>query len=162
MQSPPGDRGGRESSPPGALRTPPGTCDLLVLLAELRHYTLKIDRRCKLFFAQRKPVPFTSPAEIETCFGEIETYLAPIPRKRYVLLVDTRSAPLRNDPGFEALLETHRGKLLFGFAKNAALARTAAGRLQIERFARSDSRRVFVTREPAEAFEFLGIPKHEL
>src|SRR5262245_13658076 len=121
----PSDPPPRDSRPPGRERAAPGWCDLLVLFAEMQHYTLKIDRCCNLFMAKRKPAPFASATEIEGCFREIESLLAPIPRKRYLLLVDTRSAPLRNDPAFESHLEIHRGKLLFGFAKNAALARTA-------------------------------------
>ena len=138
-----------------------GACDLLVVLERMKHYDFFIDRRCRLFLAVRKATPFESNAEIETCFGRIEELLISIPRKRFSLLVDARSGPLRNDPAYEATLTAHRGKLLLGFAKNAAVAATAAGQMQIQRFARVDGRKVFATDDPAAAFEYLGLPKHE-
>ncbi len=144
-------------------RTQPGdACDLLVVLERIKHYDLFIDRRCRLLVAIRKAVPFESNADIETCFASIERVLAHIPRKRFSLLVDARRGPLRNDPAYEATLIAHRGKLLLGFAKNAAIAATAAGQMQIQRFARADGRKVFATDNPDAAFSYLGLPKHQL
>jgi hypothetical protein len=128
----------------------------------MKHYVLYIDRRCRLFAAQRTRTPFEQLDEIAACFGQIEDLLKSIPRKHYGLLVDARCGPLRNDPAFEAALSQNRGKLLFGFAKNAALAATASGCLQIQRFARVDGRRVLATEDPATAFRHLGIPYHHL
>ncbi|HEY2409248.1 MAG TPA: hypothetical protein VGI10_24755 [Polyangiaceae bacterium] len=149
--------------PAGAMpRRQPNECDLLIGLAELPHYSLRIDRGCSLFVAQRTSLPFRDAAEITKCFDQVERELSAIPRKVYSLLVDTRRGPLRNDPAFEAALGKERGKLLFGFRKNAALTRTAAGCMQIERFARIDGRTVCATPDPAVAFEYLGLPLHAL
>jgi hypothetical protein len=137
-------------------------CDLLSVLATMKHYTLYLDRRCALLVAQRTCRPFERADDIATCFDEIDRELKNVLRRRYSLLVDTRSGPLRNDPDFEAALSLHRGKLLMGFAKNAALVSTAAGVLQIQRFARIDGRRVFATHEPPAAFEYLGVPYHRV
>jgi hypothetical protein len=139
-----------------------GSCDLLVELARMKHYVLYIDRRCSLLAAQRTRSSFDELNEVEACFAQIEDALKRIPRSRYRLFVDTRSGPLRNDSAFEAALHQHRGKLLFGFAKNAALAATASGCLQIQRFARVDGRRVFATEDPVAAFDYLEIPYHHL
>jgi len=139
-----------------------GSCELLGELARMKHYVLFIDRRCCLFAAQRTRSPFDELDEIGTCFGQIDNILKRIPRKRYRLLVDARCGPLRNDPAFESALSQHRGKLLFGFAKNAALAATASGCLQIQRFARIDGRQVLATEDPHAAFRHLGIPYHHL
>ena len=58
--------------------------------------------------------------------------------------------------------EIRWGKLLFGFGRNAALAATATGRLQIQRFAKQDGREVLATDNPAEAFQYLGLRPHWL
>lgn len=139
-----------------------GACDRLMPLARIDHYVLSIDTTCRLLVAQRTPVQFERAAEIEGCFRQIEQIVATVDRSRYMLLVDTRSGPSRNDVTFESVVAEHRGKLLFGFAKNAAVAATAAGRLQIQRYAKADGRVVFVTDAPAAAFEHLGIPDHAL
>lgn len=135
-------------------------CNGLVELAPLDHYVLRVDRRCRLVFARRTAVPFADAAQIRACFSAIADSLALIPRHTFCLLVDARHGPSRNDPAFERVLEEHRGKLLLGFAKNAALAATAAGRLQIQRFAKQDGREVFATDDPAAAFEYLGLSPH--
>jgi hypothetical protein len=139
-----------------------GSCELLLELTRMKHYVLYIDRRCRLFAAQRTRSPFEQLDEIGACFDQIEDTLKRIPRKRYRLLVDARCGPLRNDSAFEAALSQCRGKLLFGFAKNAALAATASGCLQIQRFARLDGRHVFATADPTAAFHSLGLPYHHL
>jgi hypothetical protein len=56
----------------------------------------------------------------------------------------------------------NRGKRLFGFRKNAAIAATMAGQLQIQRYAKNDGRIVHVTTVPEEAFRYLDVPLHEL
>jgi hypothetical protein len=137
-------------------------CEALRPLARLEHYVLTIDATCKLCVAQRTPAVFERASDIEACFLQIEQTLMVVPRSRYVLLVDTRSGPSRNDPTFEAVAAAHRGKLLFGFARNVAVAATAAGRLQIQRYAKADGRVVFATDSVTAAFDYLGLPSHKL
>jgi len=151
----------------GSLRPPPErvgglTCHELVEVASLPHFLLRVDRKCRLVMARRTTRPFQGIAEIRDCFRDIQIRLADIPRKSYHLLVDARIGPSRNDRGFELVLEEERGKLLFGFARNAALAATAAGRLQIQRFAKHDGREVFATDDPEQAFDYLGLRPHVL
>jgi hypothetical protein len=140
-----------------------GTCDRLLVLCETEYYVLRIDRMCRLFVAQRKPKRFEQLSEIKRCFEHVERVLADeVQRPAYKLLVDIRQGPSRNDPEFEAEIVRYRGKLLFGFAKNAAIARTVAGTLQVQRYAQKDAREVFTTTRPEEAFEYLEVPYHEL
>jgi hypothetical protein len=139
-----------------------GLCSSLEPLGPIVHYALFLDVRCRLFVAQRTSAPFEKLEDIRACFGEIERLISHIERRRYRLLVDTRTGPSRNDESFEATLKEERGKLLFGFARNAALAATAAGRLQIQRFAKADGRDVFATGDPAAAFSYLEVPLHQL
>src|SRR5579862_6362349 len=115
-------------------RPPARTCPALTFLLKGDQYHLSTDSHCRLLYARRTSTPFAKPEDIEPCFRQIEHSLAAVNRNEYALLVDTRGGPSRNDPAFEKALLEHRGKLLFGFAKNAALAATAAGRLQIMRY----------------------------
>jgi hypothetical protein len=147
--------------PPASRSTDARPCQLLLEMARLKHYVLYIDRKCNLFFARRTVAPFDHIEDVEACFRKIDLLLKDIPRKHYSLLVDARKGALRNDPAFEAALAKHRGKLLFGFARNAAITATASGQLQIQRFARNDGRSVFATSDPAAAFEYLELPFHE-
>lgn len=136
------------------------TCNELVDFCTLDHYHLRLDRKCRLLYARRTSAPFQGIADIRRCFSEIEAKLADIPRRHYALLVDARGGPSRNDRGFELVLEEERGKLLFGFARNGALAATAAGRLQIQRFAKNDGREVLASDDPGEIFAYLGLSPH--
>jgi hypothetical protein len=128
----------------------------------MEHYILSVDPRCRLCVARRTVASFGCASDIEACFVAVEQALAGVVRKDYALLVDVRSGPSRNDPTFESTIAAHRGKLLFGFARNAALANSAAGRLQIQRYAKTDGRVVFATDRPEAAFEYLGVAGHTL
>jgi hypothetical protein len=152
------DRLGRASSHP----TRYGPCRALGILATMEHYVLSLDSRCRLCVARRTVAPFENASDIEACFLAVEHALAAVVRREYALLVDVRFGPSRNDPAFESTIVAHRGKLLFGFAKNAALANSAAGRLQIQRYAKTDGRVVFVSHEPGAVFEYLGVAVHEV
>jgi hypothetical protein len=137
-------------------------CEMLSILARMEHYAVSVDRACGLVVAQRTPASYQRIGDIETCFRRIEETLSSLTRRRYRLLVDARVGPSRNDPTFEAALAQHRGKLLFGFERNAALMATATGRLQVLRYAKADGRKVFVTDSAAAAFDYLGLPYHSL
>lgn len=127
------------------------------------YYVLRLCTRCRLLAARRTPLRFESVAVINACFAAIERELAGINRAHFKLLVDTRGGPpSRNDPAFEGAIAENRGKLLFGFRKNAAIAATMAGQLQIQRYAKNDGRVVHVTTVPEEAFRYLDVPLHEL
>lgn len=135
---------------------------MLCLLARMEHYVLSVDRVCGLLVAQRTSVSYERIAQIEACFRRVDEALSTLTRTRYRLLVDARLGPSRNDPTFESALAQHRGKLLFGFQRNAALMATAAGRLQVRRYAKADGREVFVTDSPAAAFDYLRVPYHTI
>lgn len=126
------------------------------------HYELQLDESCRLFVARRTAVAFADVAAIVRCFATIEGTLSKLTRANYALLVDVRNGPARNDPAFESAIAAHRGKLLLGFGRNAALVATAVGRLQVQRYANRDGRDVFATDNEQEAFRYLGLPNHEL
>jgi hypothetical protein len=154
---------GSGKSPQGSIRSarsPAILCEALGPFADAGQFVLRVDFSCKLVAARRTAMAFERAADIESCFRQIEEALVDIPRRDYTLLVDTRGGPSRNDSTFESVAAAHRGKLLLGFARNAALAATAAGRLQIQRFAKVDGRVVFATDSVSAAFEYLGLPPH--
>ena len=71
------------------------------------------------------------------------------------LLVDSRLAPGRNDPGFEAAMTEFRRQALPGFAATAVLVQSATGRLQAQRITRQDSTDQLVTSDEAVAVAYL-------
>jgi len=137
-------------------------CASLVELVRSRYYLVRLDEVCRLVVARRTGERFETRVDIESCFDQIAEALAHVERRTYKLLVDVRQGPGRNDPEFEATICEHRQKLLCGFSCNAALAATAVGRLQIQRYAQSDRRAVFATDQPEEAFRHLGVAIHEI
>jgi hypothetical protein len=141
----------------------PERCERLRAVNATEYYVLRLDAHCRLLVARRTPLRFESVSAINECFASIERELAGVNRAHYKLLVDTRGGPpSRNDPTFERAIAENRGKLLFGFRKNAAIAATKVGELQIQRYAKADGRVVHVTTLADEAFRYLGVPYHEL
>jgi hypothetical protein len=138
------------------------TCEMLRLADRSEYYVVYVDEGCGLVVAQRTATRFSRVEDIQACFEDVERKLSHIARSRYNLLVDVRSGPSRNDDDFERAIAEYRGKLLFGFARNAALVATPAGRLQVQRYAKSDAREVLVTHDAVEAFAHLGVPHHPL
>lgn len=108
---------------------PSAACEAFRLLHRGEFYVLYLDRDCALLLAQRTPARFERIPDIERCFTDLASRLAHLERARLKLLVDVRKGPSRNDEAFEAANEKHRGKLLFGFERNAALVASLAGRL---------------------------------
>lgn len=86
-----------------------------------------------------------------TANEELSRALDAFDRRRYVILVDVRQGPASDAPGIEIILKRTRRILFFGFAKSAAVVKTAAGRLQAARHCREDGLepRVFLDDEDA-------------
>jgi hypothetical protein len=154
--------GVRSYMPKASLSPGARSCAALAPFAVLTHYELFLDPICKLFMARRTGARFEQLEDIRTCFSDVEKLLDKVERRLYALLVDVRRGPGRNDAGFEAAIEQHRGKLLLGFARNAALFATPTGRLHIQRYAKADGRQVFLSHEPKAIFEHLALPHHEI
>jgi hypothetical protein len=138
------------------------SCTALAPFAVLTHYELFLDPVCKLFMARRTGARFERIEDIRSCFSDLEKLLARIERRAHALLVDVRGGPGRNDAAFEAAIEENRGKLLLGFARNAALFATPTGRLHIQRYAKADGRQVFLSDDPRAVFANLALPHHEI
>jgi hypothetical protein len=139
-----------------------GTCSKLRELSKGRHFRLLADETCRLFVAQRTPLLFASTEELAGSFAEIESTFLRLQQVDCSLLLDLRAGPARNDPDFERTSEEHRRRVLALFAKRAALVATAVGLLQVQRYNKTDGSGLFVTNSEATAFEYLGLPSHEL
>jgi hypothetical protein len=145
---------------PGAAASP--VCTLLVPLAQTPHFELRVDTSCGLVVARRTAAAFQRIGDIEVCFRELEQALAGVDRGRSVLLIDTRKGPSRNDEAFEAAMRRCRGMLLSGFLNRVSIVATAAGSLQIQRYAKTDGTPMLVTMDPKVGFKYLNLVAHEL
>jgi hypothetical protein len=77
--------------------------------------------------------------DIERAFGALNRALAGLDHEQYpFLFMDFRRAMGRNDDDFERAVERYRAETLRGFRKVAVLVRSAPGRLQAQRHARTD------------------------
>jgi len=73
------------------------------------------------------------------------------------LMVDLRSAPGRNDPGFEALMAELRPKLFQGFRRIGVLTATANGTLQVMRHTRQDGVDALISSNEADLLAFFRV-----
>jgi phage tail sheath gpL-like len=101
------------------------------------HFVVTVDEARGLLRRARTERGFESEDEIEAAYGAAVASIASIDHARYVLLVDVRLAPPRNDAAYEAIIERLSPQLFDGFRRVALLARTEVGRLQIGRLVSS-------------------------
>lgn len=99
------------------------------------HMTVVIDDARRIVRSVRTAVPYQSIGELETLIQRIAELTRSFDPAKYVMLIDSREAPLRNDPAFE---QAQRGlaSLTRRFKKTAVLMKTAVGMLQAERLKR--------------------------
>jgi RNase P protein component len=106
----------------------------------------------------RQEAPWESSAEIVSVFQQlihaVDKEVGPGAR----ILVDSRSAMLRNDPEFEEVFGKCRQRFNTRFSKIAIIVKTAVGKLQAQRFAVSDGNAGRVFSDPAEALAYLNVP----
>jgi hypothetical protein len=122
---------------------------------ENEHYTIKLAHGAKVVRLERTNVPFLSS---DVCVQSHDTVLQKLDmlvRGAYVLLVDLRLAPPRNDLAFEEAVAQKRRALLVGFQRAAILVRTASGRMQVTRHMRDDGLEVGVFNNEREALRYL-------
>jgi hypothetical protein len=120
--------------------------------------TLRYDDLCDLLIVTRSPLHWTTIGELHAAFDRMDQAIAVLPKHRTGLLIDSREAPLRNDPVFESEFEKRRRRFIQGFKRIAALVMTAVGRLQIQRHSKIDNIPIGVFTDLAEAREYLELP----
>jgi hypothetical protein len=123
-------------------------------LLRTRHFIVESIPGTPRIEVTRTAEGFASVEEMRLAFTEVSMVLDREGRHHSALLVDTRAAPPRNDPEFEAAFDPIRVMLLTGFPKIALIVRTTAGRLQAERHSKHDNIKlsVFMDLDEARAF----------
>lgn len=122
------------------------------------HIRLRYDRRRDFVVITRFEVHYNSVIELNETFAKMELAIANVARPRTALLIDSRLAPLRNDPVFEAAFDANRRKMIRGFKKIGVLVKTAVGRLQIQRHSKIDGIPMGVFTDISEALAYLELP----
>ncbi|MEO8801232.1 MAG: hypothetical protein ABI551_25290 [Polyangiaceae bacterium] len=84
----------------------------------------------------RSSVPYASLDEVRAVHARIATAAVPFAAEKLGILFDIRSAPSRNDDGFEAEILRILTELTGRFKRHATLVRSMVGRLQVQRMAR--------------------------
>jgi hypothetical protein len=118
---------------------------------------LRHDAGRKLVILTRTSVSYVSIEAMQDAFSKMEEATAYISRPRTTLLIDSRQAPARNDPAFEAEFGRLRKLFLRDFQKIATVVSTAVGILQASRHVRVDEMPVGIFNEPGEALAYLGV-----
>jgi hypothetical protein len=97
------------------------------------YFVMTVDEVRWIVCRARTERRFESLELVERVYDEVGRSLDILDRRKYVVLVDVRLAPPRNDPAYEQLITRYEGRLYNGFRRIAFLAKTEAGRLQITR-----------------------------
>ncbi len=113
------------------------------------------DAHAPLVRYTRTSEPYPSLREMERLHDEAARALDRLGRQRYALLVDMRSSPMNNEPGFERSAARARDVLVRGFPRVAVLVRTAVGSLQINRHIREGGHDIAVFQDEVQAIAYL-------
>ncbi len=97
------------------------------------HFRVDVYRDASILRLTRTAVSFASKAEVDTSCRAVETALNRHGRAASCVIVDSREAPGRNDPQFEAWFSPYRKGMISGFLRAAILVRMAVGKLQVDR-----------------------------
>lgn len=123
-----------------------------------KHWVVEKDTVRPLLVVRRTPEPYAAVGEVEASFRPLEQALEGTDRRALVLLIDMRAAPFRNDVDFETAANTHPQRFARGFLRLAVLVRTAAGRLQAQRYFRQRGLEIAAFTDELEATSLLLAP----
>jgi hypothetical protein len=126
-------------------------------LIESPYYQLTLSTAKRFVRAVRSSAAFPSVEAYDLTIAQLAAALLGVDRRNYVLLIDARKAPFRNDPAYEAANLRFRGVVVHGFRKMAVLLASHAGVLQIERHARKFQSGPAVFLQEQEALRYLGV-----
>jgi len=121
------------------------------------YMVLRHDAGRRLVILTRTSVPYVDIEAMRDTFEKMEAASGYVSRPRTTLLIDSRLAPARNDPAFEAEFASLRKHFLREFQKIATIVQTAVGVLQASRHVRRDSVPIGIFNEPGEALAYLGV-----
>ena len=124
------------------------------------HVTLAYDEASGLVRYTRSSEPFASVADLSASHDRMAAALPPFfPSGGLKLLIDVRDAPPRNDEAFEAVVTGLLETFVRRFSAHAFMVKSAVGRLQTQRLARTrgDAHPSVFDDERA-ALRYLGVP----
>jgi hypothetical protein len=101
------------------------------------HVTLDLDEARKLVRYTRSREPFASVDAMGAVHDKMTAALPAFLPTGLKLLVDVREAPPRNDEAFEAAVTALLATFMKRFSAHAFLVKSAVGRLQTQRLART-------------------------
>ncbi|HEX4475459.1 MAG TPA: hypothetical protein VH142_10310 [Polyangiaceae bacterium] len=101
------------------------------------HLTATLDDPSNLVRYVRSAEPYPSLEAVRELHHELNRILATLPPGKLALLVDMRLAPARNDDPFELEVTEAVTAMLPRFTAHAFLVKSAVGRLQVLRLAKS-------------------------
>lgn len=121
--------------------------------------TLSFDEPRGLLRYTRSSAPFPTVADVTACHAKMASSLPPFLPTGLKLLVDLRQAPPRNDDAFEAEVKRTIATFIGRFSAHAFLVKSAVGRLQTQRLARSrGDEHPSVFDDEQAALRHLGVP----
>lgn len=126
---------------------PPGPRGLRVVLRS-KYLVLRWDLTRRLVLLTRLSAPYESIDALKDTFAELHRATADLNTARMSIFIDSRAAPPRNDPEFEAEFSKLRAGLFKQYRRVGLLMQTAIGVLHSTRHAQMDGVEVFVTVDP--------------
>ncbi|HEX6241784.1 MAG TPA: hypothetical protein VFZ61_12840, partial [Polyangiales bacterium] len=124
------------------------------------YVTVTLDPELGLVRYLRSERPYPSLESVRSVHTEIARVLKTVPGRSLKLLIDSRAAPPRNDPEFEAEIVRAFAGFSDLFVARAALIKSAVGKLQVKRLSRAvwtDSNEPVVFTSQDEALAYLGV-----
>ncbi|MEQ9082106.1 MAG: hypothetical protein RLP09_50040 [Sandaracinaceae bacterium] len=91
----------------------------------------------RVLIITRKPTVAPTPELLKDSYLRVVAD-PPADHARWTVIVDSRSAPPRNDPGTEAALQAARDRMIAVFGRMVVVVRSAVGKLQAKRFQKTE------------------------
>lgn len=120
------------------------------------HFRVEVLPGDKVVLLLRSARPFVSAQDADASCIPVLRALDSLDRPTRGLLIDTRRAPLRNDPEYESWFAHHRRAMPLGFRRVAVLVQTETGMLQLRRLRDVDQATIGSFTDMGEALVFLS------
>jgi hypothetical protein len=122
------------------------------------HVTLALDEARGFVRYTRTSEPYASVGDMSASHGKMAGALPPFFPTGLKLLIDVRAAPPRNDEAFESVVTSLLETFVKRFSAHAFMVKSAVGRLQTQRLARSrGDAHPSVFDDEEEALRYLGV-----
>jgi hypothetical protein len=124
-------------------------------LFDCAYFRLTVDEPPGVVKLIRHPKAFDDIESAQHWFRKAVEEVSALPRGRYGLLSDLRAIVGRNDEAFERATGQVLGELFAPFRKRAALVRSTAGKLHVQRLTRERADGTHVFEDEQEALAYL-------